>query len=758
MLKKIINIENVGRFYKSATGGDTQFAKYTVIHGANGYGKTTICTMLRSLKTGDGTHILGRATLGASTAPNAQLLMLSGTVKFDGTSWSAPHPDLEIFDHIFVAENIHAGEIVDTAQRRGLYRVIVGEAGVGLAEQEAQLVTDIRTKTGEITTALKAVQSHVPTGMNVETFVKLESINDIDAQITAQELRLKTVSEAATIKSRSLLASASLPTMPDGFADLLAKTIDDIAKDAEQTVAAHLARHNVAGGWVNQTLDQTQDSCPFCGQDLDGVELIAAYRAVFGQGYKSLKADIEAMRKTVAQMFGTAAIAAYSTSAEQHVGIVQFWSQYAELDTGALTYPHSAGAAVKALGDAALALIDRKAATPLEPIALDQPYLNAIAGYGLAQNEIDRFNTAIIAANEIITAKKTEAGDGNTGPAQGQLLKLRAHKTRHDPKVAALCSDHARLKKEKADLEAQKDKIRADLDKHTASMVKPYQDRINELLDDFNAGFRITETKHSYAGGIASSSYQLIINKKAVDIGAGSTSHGVPSFRNTLSAGDKSTLALAFFIAHLERSSNLANKIVVFDDPFNSQDSFRRQQTVHEIMKLGRKCTQVVIMSHDATFLKQLWDKCSPAERAAIGIADHGEQQGSKIVPLDLERATRGRTATDIDHLMAYYNSGVGESLDIIRKMRAVLETFVRTSYPANFAEGQWLGEMVKQIRETGDTHPAYHLYDKLNEINDSAPYHHGENTTDATPDQIDPVELKGLVKRTLRITNNLQA
>ncbi len=758
MLKKIIDIQNVGRFYKSAAGGDTHLAKHTVIHGANGYGKTTICTVLRSLKTGDASHVIGRATLGATAAPIVQLLMPAGTVKFEGTSWSAAHPDLEIFDHIFVAENIHAGEIVDTTQKRGLYRVIVGEAGVALAEQESQLVADIRTKTNEISTALKAVQSHVPLGMNVEAFTNLVKKDGIDQLIAAQESKLKTVSEAALIESQAALTTSSLPAIPEGFAELLAKNIDDIGHDAEQAVTAHMVGHGVSGGWVSQALDQAQDSCPFCGQDLEGIELIAAYRTVFGQSYNDLKTDIEAMRRRIVQLFGPAATEAYYTAAEHHAAALLFWSQYAALDASALTYPHAGGAAVKALGDAALALIDRKLSAPLEPIVLDQAYLDAIDAYGLAQTETDGFNTTVTAANEIVAAKKTEAGDGNTAPVQAELVQLRAIKTRHTAKVAALCDDHARLIKEKTDLETKKDQVRAALDKHTASIVTPYQARINELLDDFNAGFRITETKHSYAGGVASSSYQLVINKKSVDLGAGTTSHAVPSFRNTLSAGDKSTLALAFFIAHLERRGNLANTIVVLDDPFNSQDSFRRQQTIHEIMKIGRTCTQVILMSHDATFLKQLWDKCIPSERAAIGIADHGEQQGSKIVSLDLERATRGRTATDIDHLMTYYNSGVGEALDIIRKMRVVLETFLRTSFPANFTDGQWLGEMVKQIRETGDTHPAHHLYDKLNEINDSAPYHHGENMTEATPDQIDPVELKGLVKRTLRITNNLQA
>jgi hypothetical protein len=66
---------------------------------------------------------------------------------------------------------------------------------------------------------------------------------------------------------------------------------------------------------------------------------------------------------------------------------------------------------------------------------------------------------------------------------------------------------------------------------------------------------------------------------------------------------------------------------------------------------------------------------------------------------------------------------------------------------------------MVRKIREGGDGHPAAALYDELDQVNDyTAQYHHGENIADATPDQIDPTELSGYTKRTLRIVNALQA
>jgi wobble nucleotide-excising tRNase len=45
-----------------------------------------------------------------------------------------------------------------------------------------------------------------------------------------------------------------------------------------------------------------------------------------------------------------------------------------------------------------------------------------------------------------------------------------------------------------------------------------------------------------------------------------------PSFRNTLSAGDRNALALAFFFASLERDPQRAQKIVVIDDPISSLD------------------------------------------------------------------------------------------------------------------------------------------------------------------------------------------
>lgn len=762
MLSKIIAIKNVGRFRNSAQGGNTAFAKHTFIHGANGFGKTTICAIFRSLKTGDASLVIGRKTLGATGSPSVELLSAGSIIKFDGSTWSAKDSDLAVFDGVFVAENIHAGDIVDTDQKRNLYRVIVGEAGVQFANQEAQLSAASRAKTTEITNLARAIQSHVPQGMTIEKFIALPNIEGIDDEITRQQSNLTAIREASAIKSRAGMAELNAPNLPQGFTDILATTLENIAQDAEQQVNAHFATHGIppsrGANWIVEGMEFADKSCPFCGQDITGLSLIAAYRAIFSEGYKALRRGIAVMSTALRETFSDAALARMDVFLQAHQSAIEFWSRHCQVDGEHLAYPSDFKAAIETLKASALALIELKEKTPLEAIPASESFLKALSDYGAAKAEVQSFNAAVQEANALIEAKRKELGEADVVTATNRLSELNATKRRHTQQVAQLCSDHAKVVQEKADAEAQKATVREQLNSHVANVVKPYEDRINELLEAFNAGFKIAETKHSYPGGVASSSYQIVINQTAVDLGGGNTPNNVPSFKNTLSAGDRSTLALAFFIADLERDSGLAKKLVIFDDPFNSQDAFRRRQTIHEIIKLAKKCSQVVVLSHDAMFLKQIWEKCPPSERAAIELADHG-LQGSKLAEMDIEKACQGRTATDMDDLLAYVNNSVGKRIDIIRKMRTVLETYMKTTYPSAFADGDFLGDIAGKIRAAGTDHAAYALYDQLNEINDyTSQYHHGANVADDTPDQIDPTELRGFARRTLRIVNAIQA
>ena len=187
---------------------------------------------------------------------------------------------------------------------------------------------------------------------------------------------------------------------------------------------------------------------------------------------------------------------------------------------------------------------------------------------------------------------------------------------------------------------------RQQLDARTAQVIATYGQSISHYLERINAGFRITTPAHTYRGGTPSTTYQIVINNNTVDLGDAATPLNRPSFKNTLSAGDRTTLALAFFLAQLEQDPNRDRKIVVFDDPFSSQDSFRRNHTVHQIQRCAQTCAQVVLLSHEPSFLKLLWDRMQPADRKCIapGFLDSGLTVFASTLP---RPARRGRVVPE---------------------------------------------------------------------------------------------------------------
>jgi len=480
--------------------------------------------------------------------------------------------------------------------------------------------------------------------MKLERFLALPAVEEIDDQIAEQERTVESNRQAAAIRDRAALSEIPLPALPAGFIDVLARTLDDIAQESEQLVASHLAAHGLAeggGNWVAVGLDHAdRGTCPFCGQGIEGLPLVAAYRAVFSDRYNALAADVASMKNEIARLFGEAVLGRLGTLAEQNKSATEFWGRYCAFDSAPLALPPDIATAVRALGEAAVALLDKKAGTPLEPVAVDDPFTTARDQHEAAAVASTRVNDAIRAVNVLIAAKKAATGAADTKAAEAELTRRKAIKIRNAEPVTTFVATLVDWIADKDDVDKRKEAARAQLDKHTNDVVAPYERRINELLVAFNAPFAITRTSHGYPGGVAASSYQLVINNTAVDLGDGRTPADRPSFKNTLSAGDRTTLALAFFLAHLERDAGIARKIVVFDDPFSSQDAFRRRQTVHEIIKVARRCAQVIVLSHDATFLKQVWDKTPAAERIALTIADH-RAQGSKIMLVDLKGPVR---------------------------------------------------------------------------------------------------------------------
>lgn len=87
--------------------------------------------------------------------------------------------------------------------------------------------------------------------------------------------------------------------------------------------------------------------------------------------------------------------------------------------------------------------------------------------------------------------------------------------------------------------------------------------------------------------------------------------------------------------------------------------------------------------------------------------------------------------------------------------IRPLLEAYLRGRFIDRFGDSEWLGDMIKVLRENQDKLPeGSYLPEELSEINEfSRQYHHAQNPG-ADTEPIDPTQLCTYVERTLAIAD----
>lgn len=158
------------------------------------------------------------------------------------------------------------------------------------------------------------------------------------------------------------------------------------------------------------------------------------------------------------------------------------------------------------------------------------------------------------------------------------------------------------------------------------------------------------------------------------------------------------------------------------------------------------------LFSHDPFFLKLVHDRLPRADRRTLQLS-RAADNNTTIEEWDIEKETREGYFRDHAALNSYLLSGARELIDIARRVRPVLEGYLRYRFPNQFPDGEWLGDMIGRIRETGAGHPLSAALEELEAINDySKKYHHDTNPGKADAEPLNDGELQLYVKRTLAI------
>lgn len=756
MIEKFISIKNIGRFLDYSAHGDVTLRKLTLLFAENGRGKTTLCAILRSLQTGQHEFISERKTLGTTDPAYVQMRLGGNTISFNNNAWSSVHSDISIFDSLFIHNNVYAGDYVGHDHKKNLYRVIVGAKGVLLARQIEELDGKIRDANREINTTKGAVARNVPNGIELDTYMEWQPIEDIENKIQEKiaEIthRQRTLEKATEIQTKNLLAKITLPTFPSDFLPILTKELTDITANAELHVYRQITDHQMGNHgetWLSQGLDYiANDKCPFCGQVINANELIAAYTSHFNVAYKALKQEVARLSQRVTNAIGESTLSTFQQTLSNNLTLIEFWKQFVEM-----TLPNFAYADVRVkyatLRDLALTLAQRKQQAPTEPITPEDEFEVSLNSVIALQQSLHAYNTAVEECNTRINKQKIVAQQSDDLTIlKKEFADLDAKKKRFKQDVIQACERYVTVKEAKSKLEEQKRLKKERLDRHSQRILQTYEHSINDYLDEFNTGFRIVNTQHSYRGGSPSSHFQIQINDTPVALGDSRTPLGTPCFKTTLSSGDRSALALAFFLAALWQDPGIINTIVILDDPFTSLDRFRRTCTQQLIQILANTAQQVIVMSHDSHFLKLIFDAQPGNEIKTLQLAHVG---GSTMLnEWDIVAETQSIYHKNFGALLSFYRDRTGVPLDVVRAIRPFLEEWLQLRFPGHFQRNEWLGDYINRIRNADIRSGLQQAQADLTEfeaINDySKKYHHSDS------ENLSDDELHGFVKRALRL------
>lgn len=699
MIDRFDLLRNIGLFDNHSPSQQTAFTPFTLIYGENARGKTTLAAILRSLATSNPDLVIERHGLGAQHPPHIVVSHSGGQSVFQNGAWSQPLPDIAIFDDAFVSANVCSGIELQTSHRQHLHELILGAQGVALNAALQGHVARVEEHNAALRELAAAIPARALGPYKVGAFCNLDEDPNIDQKIKDAERRLAAAKSADAIRQRPSFQAIGLPDFDiDGINEVLGRTLADLEAAAAERVRTHVAALGGGGeSWVSDGMaliapaseGQDSDVCPFCAQDLEGSNLINHYRAYFSQTYEDLKAAIRQTGTTVRDAHSGDIRSAFERDVRTAAQAHEFWKDFAELpeidiDTAAVARDWNAAR------ESVLEQLRAKAAAPLEPMVLTQEAVQDIQNFRTHIAEVAALSDRLVSANERLDIVKEQAAADDLAALSTDLAMLQAQNARYDPEVVPRCDAYLAEKAAKTGTEGLRTQARAALDQYREQIFPAFEGAINDYLQRFGASFRLGEVQSVNTRGGSAASYCVVINQQNVDI----TADEGPSFHNTLSAGDRNTLALAFFFASLDQDPNLANKTVVIDDPMTSLDDHRTLRTRQEIMAMAARVQQVIVLSHSKPFLCSLYEQAD--KNVAIPLRFNRATTGSEIAVWDVRNDSISEHDKRHELVRSYLQAAdPAKEREVAQALRPILEAFMRVAYPEQFPPGTLLGPFI---------------------------------------------------------------
>ncbi|NKG36489.1 AAA family ATPase [Acinetobacter johnsonii] len=743
MLEKILKIENIKQWQHKG-GLNQTFDQLNLIYGRNGSGKSTLCKIFESINLKDKASIQALQPIESQGKQNLQLKFNSYNLSLDNLQSDFP---FRVFNQAFIDNNLYISNSKDRKQLSNYYDFSLGYVSV----EKEKKIDHLKSENESLTAQISPITIRLSTKFPSKTITQIRStkeIPDCDKKVEILKEQLQDLKSVEHFKKRKSLSLLSLDK-PKFDTDIFTLNIETLSKEAEEKVNLHIA-HNLKEQdkqWIELGTNLVTESnqCPFCAQSLTSSPIFHLYQEFINESYLTASSNFELSGSDFE--LNVIKIGVKIEELEQIVKInkeiIREWAD--RLDEIPLDYNFSLLDRLSTnLELESYKLVREKKKDLLSKIDLTifhGIFHEIFDGLDFTDynNEVNKFNEAIKKFIDSLAKDTVQS-------IQSQIDEIEASKLRFSPEVIEALEEIKRLESLKTENTSKIKELREEITKEQEESIKNHKDSINDILQSFHSMIRIKELEKDNRGKGGSTRLKYVITFINNELSALDEEEHHHIFEHILSLGDRSALALSFFLSRFSKSNN-DNSIIILDDPMSSLDRYRKDATIIQIAKLLQNKYQTFVFSHDPFFLSDIYKhsilskntNCFEIEVSYKDLdplkPDSAKYISSKMIDRDnYDSYVLHSYHKEYNKLYDFVSNGrEADKVEIARSIRPILEAYLRFLYPKEFIKGMWLGDMITKIRQETDhssifydKHGKFSSIERINEF--SKTYHHAES------------------------------
>ncbi|MBH0074022.1 AAA family ATPase [Pseudoalteromonas sp. SWYJ118] len=762
MLKKIIKIENIKQWQHKG-GLDQSFVKLNLIYGRNGSGKSTLCKLFEAINNNDKVAIESQRPIETSGKQELRFLMEDQTVSLSSLKCSSK---FQIFNQAFIDNNLYISKGTDKSQLVNYYEFSLGMVSVAHEKEIERLKSDNNVLTSKITPLSNKITGRF-SNKNIVKIKGIKVFKNENSELEKLQEQLQDIKSIEHFRKRRKLVSLSIDK-PELKTGVFVTTIENLSKESEDKISKHIELNlkEQDSYWLETGKDLVTDSdnCPFCAQPLSTSPIFHLYQEFMNEAYLNASNDfeLEGDKFELSVRDIGVKLEALEERVKSNSDIIREWSD--RIDSIDLTHDFKALDRFSTnLVLECVRLINLKKKDLLATIDLTK--FNKIFNEIFSKINFDAYNQYLSIFNESIDHFLNGLGTETSQSIQTKIDNIQESQLRHSDEVVNDLADLKELEGDKKTNTKTIKDLREKINDEQEESIGNHKDAINSLLKNFHSMVRLSELKKDNKGGKGASRVTYAI--AFIDNELSILSNNEHIFEHVLSLGDRSALALAFFLSRFSKDND-DRSIIVLDDPMSSLDSYRRDATIIEIGKLIDSNYQTFVLSHDPFFLSDLYKhsilskytNCFEIEASYKDLnpldANSAQYISSKLVDREnYDSYVIHSYHKEYNKLFEFVADGnEKQKVEIARSIRPILEAYLRFLYPKQFIKGYWLGDMITKIRqETNESSPYYDKHNRfssIERINDfSKNYHHADGF-DTKIQDLDYQTVKSYAKETL--------